>query len=143
MNCSDVSKLLYDYTKNEVSPDEKEAIRLHLDDCPKCSAELKELYTVKNIFKESQLTPSPAIIVRIRESMQRKHAPRFSFKPVFAAAAAILLVCGVFAYSNFDKMNKKSEITGIIMEDYTVAETAAFDSDEFDDASYIYDNDII
>jgi hypothetical protein len=61
MKCRKVRPYLFSYFKNELSDDEKERIKLHLESCPDCARESLEVERVSSLVKNSleTLTPSP------------------------------------------------------------------------------------
>lgn len=61
MKCRKVRPYLFSYFKNELSEDEKEKIKFHLESCPDCARDSLEVERVSSLVKTSleTLTPSP------------------------------------------------------------------------------------
>ncbi len=59
MRCQDVMELLSPYLDGALATEEREAVRLHVARCPKCSAELEELRACIGMLKELPLVAPP------------------------------------------------------------------------------------
>ncbi|SHK97840.1 zf-HC2 domain-containing protein [Desulforamulus aeronauticus] len=59
MRCQDVMELLSPYLDGALATEEREAVRLHVARCPKCSAELEELRACIGMLKELPLIAPP------------------------------------------------------------------------------------
>ena len=57
MNCSEVKELLHPYSDGELTPEETERIRLALDDCADCRAELDEIEAIRAFAMEAFTAP--------------------------------------------------------------------------------------
>ena len=61
MNCRKVRRYLFGYFKQELSPEERERIKAHLDSCPECAREAEEIERINLLLKDDLETfvPSP------------------------------------------------------------------------------------
>jgi hypothetical protein len=73
MNCRRVRRFLFSYFKNELSEDEKEKIKFHLESCPDCARESLEVERVSSLVKTSleTLTPSPDFNQKLLLELQK------------------------------------------------------------------------
>ncbi len=84
MNCTQVGEILTAYLDNEVTPEEKHEIELHLADCPNCRKELEELRFAQNILRRglksrgSDANPSPDLWPQFRLGLETQR-PSFLF----------------------------------------------------------------
>ena len=60
MRCQDIMELLSPYLDGALTAEEREAVRLHVARCPRCSAELEELRACVGMLKELPLIVPPA-----------------------------------------------------------------------------------
>jgi len=61
MNCRKVRRFLFGYFKQELPQQERERIKAHLDNCPECAKEAKEIERISLILNDGLGTfvPSP------------------------------------------------------------------------------------
>jgi hypothetical protein len=73
MSCRKVRLCLFSYFKDELSENEKEKIRLHLENCPDCAREAHEVESVLSLIKNSleTLTPSPDFNQKLLSEVQK------------------------------------------------------------------------
>ena len=141
MNCKNTIGKLYDYSRNELSGNDKSAVENHLKECPSCAEELKKLALLSALFKSGLREPSPAVLAGIKKRLSAGRHPLFSviLRPALAMAAAVFLLAGVFLYPILDR---KTKLSNTLIDDYNITETALYDDNaEFDEVSYIYGND--
>ena len=60
MNCRRVHRYLFGYFKQELSPEETQKIRAHLDSCPECAKEAKEIERISLMLKDDLETFVPS-----------------------------------------------------------------------------------
>lgn len=140
MNCKKTSAMLYDFTRNELSAPEMTAVETHLKSCPSCAVELTKVNGLRSYFKTGLQEPSSSVLANIRKSVSASKKPSLFmvFKPALAMAAAILLMVGLFTYKGIER---KTTLSNTLMEDYNLTETYVSDISDFDQVSYIYEND--
>lgn len=60
MNCRRVRQYLFGYFKQELPPEEMEEVRVHLDSCPECAKEAKEIKRINFMLKDDLETLVPS-----------------------------------------------------------------------------------
>ena len=86
MNCNQVEQILIDYLYGELAPKETAAVKVHLEECPGCAAEIAELGWARNLAADlpdpepSRLTMNK-IIAHAREDAEKPKG-LFSFSQV-------------------------------------------------------------
>jgi TonB family protein len=93
MNCRKVKKLLSPYLDNQLSKKEQQLIQEHLNICPKCQQELKELKNLVSALKKMDSYPVPEeIMAKVDNYIQKKKETRRSilFRPLFASASPLI-----------------------------------------------------
>ncbi len=72
MTCTEIEELSGAYVLDAVTPQEREAIEAHLDQCPYCIQLIKELRATVNLLplSVSQVTPPPQLKGRILSAVQ-------------------------------------------------------------------------
>lgn len=81
MNCQEVDQSLAAYLHGEVGRSERELIRAHIAQCPRCQAELSRLTELQNDVSRSlhaaadSATPSPAAWARLQASLAPQRQP--------------------------------------------------------------------
>jgi hypothetical protein len=60
MNCRKVRRNLFGYCKQELSPEETEGIKAHLDSCPDCAKEAEEITEINHMLKDGLETFVPS-----------------------------------------------------------------------------------
>ena len=140
MNCKKTSAMLYDFTRNELSKSEMTAVETHLKNCPSCAAELKKVNELRAYFKTGLREPSSLVLTNIRTAVSSLKKPSFFmvFRPALAMAAVIMLMVGIFTYKGIEK---KTTLSNTLLEDYNLTETYVSDISDFDQVSFIYEND--
>lgn len=94
--CGD-SDALVSYLYNEAGPDERAAVDAHLAVCPACAREVEELQAVRHDLAEWS-TPARVPAFRLVETAEQEVARRARWRiPVWAQAAAAVLVLSVGA----------------------------------------------
>ena len=121
MDCKEISSLLYDYTRGETGMKISETIKDHLGACPECAAELNKIMELKGIFRASLAEVPVNSIVKIREHMKKPAIFRLFFKPVFAAAA-VLLITGTLLINSAVSYARSSELDSFLSDSYKVVD---------------------
>lgn len=76
MRCQDAFEMLSPYLDGVLAPAEREAVRVHLACCPRCSAELDELRASLRLLKElPELTPPAGFRAGLMERIDQNTAP--------------------------------------------------------------------
>lgn len=84
---AEVEMLLGAYALDAVDPDEREAVELHLPDCPRCRAELREHLEVAAMMAEGAPAPE-GLWARIADSLEEPPPPlRLAVEPAPVAVA--------------------------------------------------------
>ncbi|MCK4223641.1 MAG: zf-HC2 domain-containing protein [candidate division Zixibacteria bacterium] len=60
MNCRKVRRYLFGYFKQELSPEETEKIKAHLESCPECAKEAREIERIDLLLKDDLETFVPS-----------------------------------------------------------------------------------
>jgi hypothetical protein len=60
MNCRKVRRYLFGYSKQELSPEEREQIKAHLDSCSECAREAEEIERINSLLKDDVETFVPS-----------------------------------------------------------------------------------
>ncbi|MEW6065061.1 MAG: DUF4349 domain-containing protein [Bacillota bacterium] len=77
MRCQDALEMLSPYLDGVLAPAEREAVRVHLTCCPRCSAELDELRASLRLLKElPELTPPAGFRAGLMERIDQNTAPK-------------------------------------------------------------------
>jgi hypothetical protein len=61
MNCRKVRRYLFGYFRQELSPEERERVKAHLDNCAKCAKEAKEIERINLLLKDDLETFVPSV----------------------------------------------------------------------------------
>ncbi len=59
MKCSKMQKLMSPYVDDELPEEEKKALEVHLKGCKKCSAEMKEIQGLRQLFVDTENFEAP------------------------------------------------------------------------------------
>jgi hypothetical protein len=104
MTCEQVQRHLDLYLYGELDFDQEEALDQHLQQCPRCQAELASRRALHRAIDRSALEPSPALLARSRRQLlaqldaRRAHASRWrSLLDVFSGKATWLKPAGAVA----------------------------------------------
>jgi len=101
MNACEHTRRLSAYHDGEVSGAEREALEAHLAQCPACAAELARLRRLSSLLAQAERPKMPAgVLDRLHRSADDLAAAdlRRVAKTFLAAAASILLVCGIWLW---------------------------------------------
>jgi hypothetical protein len=60
MNCRKVRRYLFGYFRRELSPDQTEKIKTHLDSCPECAKEAKDIENINLLLRDDLETLAPS-----------------------------------------------------------------------------------
>jgi predicted anti-sigma-YlaC factor YlaD len=82
MNCSQVKPMISRYVDQDLDPDEKKALDLHIRECPGCKEALVGQIAVHNLFSSAEKFEAPygfatRVVARIEEN--EKRAPFWGF----------------------------------------------------------------
>jgi anti-sigma factor RsiW len=96
MNCENVTERLGALLDGELDAAEEAAVRAHVEDCPRCAAELDELESLNQLLGALAAHEGDAdFAVRVRRRAEKKakivHVGRFPSGGVLTRAAAVLL----------------------------------------------------
>jgi hypothetical protein len=101
MKAEHVANLLDDYLDASLAPAEVHEVESHLDRCPQCRVELRELQSLRRLLARIPApSPGPGVLERMLTTAVRDPAPpvRLWHRPVWygagLAAAAVLLTVG-------------------------------------------------
>ena len=137
MDCKEINSMLYDYTRGETVEKISEAIKTHLGSCPSCASELNKITELKGIFRAGLAEVPVNSIVRIREHMKRPVLLRLFFRPVFAAAA-VLLITGTLLINGALSNARSADLDSFLNDSYKVVDH----SDSYDVITAAYSDDI-
>jgi len=72
VKCEEVQKLIDSYADGELSILQAEAVKNHLNDCPRCGADHQHLAEVSDLIRrEGRFTPPPQLHAHIRERLRQ------------------------------------------------------------------------
>ena len=108
MKCSHAKKMISRYVDQDLSPDEKAALKLHADECPLCREELEQHMIIHNLFASAERFEAPlgfanAVMARIEEKEGRASFwAFFTLQPFFLRAvevafALVIVVVGMIS----------------------------------------------
>jgi len=115
MNCQDINELLNSYLDNELTPDEIEVIREHLEKCLACCQELEQLSRFKTKFRQTLVSSTltsrrnnttwNSILARIQADEPERATPGYFKERIFSLfslnmvklASAFIIVIAVVA----------------------------------------------
>ena len=100
MNCEAFEALLDLYVDGELSPEEYEAVRAHLNTCPACRAYVEEALSIRAAFPKVEEIPVPegfeaGVMARIAASAPQRKARRPWGRVLLPLAACFALVLTV------------------------------------------------
>lgn len=104
MNCRRIDELLLDYLYGELPPDDTEAVRAHLADCPRCAEQTAELARVRHVLARLP-EPGPSkmtvnrVLAQAREQAESRGA-RWGMRwwKVLAPICLMVVVGGLVLY---------------------------------------------
>ena len=144
MKCKNIKKLLYDYTKNEVSASQKKTVAAHISECAGCEEELLRIKGIKTLFKAEMKNPPKGLLrsVKRKAGIETIWDRLFAPKPAIAFALTLMVVAftGTFGYNNSVKDN---EIREFYSDSFNIYETTAEENNELISFADIYENDNI
>ncbi len=109
---------LYFYLKNEEPPAKKAEIEKHLQSCPACGEAYKRISAISHAFK-STLAEPPLFNPRLKSAAAAKPAAKFSFKPVFAGAFALVIVFSAVIIINVKNSSaNKEQVSSFVYNTY-------------------------
>lgn len=97
MRCSRIRKMISGYVDDELKPEDRRAVVLHVEVCDACRKELEETRQVKQLFASAKRFEAPyafaeRVMARIGEAEERP-LPRlrriFTGQPLFVRAAQV------------------------------------------------------
>ena len=94
MTCDEVRGLLSPYADGELDAPRAAEVERHLAECPTCAAALEQLRALSGALGDPALyhRAPPELPGRVRASLSRAGGRRVAWRPLFAAAAAAVLV---------------------------------------------------
>ena len=120
MHCRKVRRYLFGYFKGELSSGESREVKAHLEDCPECAKEAKEIEMISLMLKDEveTFTPSADVNQRLRarlhevpsevdagrerswwEKLLRDVFPSVRLRWALAGAASVLVVAFAFMFT--------------------------------------------
>ncbi len=151
MRCEKIEELLSPYLEDELSQEEKEAVKDHLQTCESCAALLSFLKETKeSLTAFPQLEVSQNLLHRLSSIPSKRKRVRLSFdfllqpslQPVLAAAS-ILLVLVSFYFFNPDKKFINKSIDRRIHLGFSQVEKLYAEAESFTDSLGEYKDDIL
>jgi len=111
MNCDQIKTLLVRFSDNELDAQQREIVRLHVESCVDCNAELEALRSSLDAFcaLAGQVEPIPVrrgLAEEICNVTESRSVTPMRFRVAIAAAAAIVVVCiiaGLIRMSRTDR----------------------------------------
>ncbi len=134
MDCGQIRKKLYDYTKSEASKKETAIIKKHLASCRQCEEEYLRVKGVKTLFSAQLVTPPRRMLKNIRKAAQREK-PFFlrllSPKPLLGLAAGLLVIFATFTINSNIRESKYREISSFLLDSYKMGITVEAESRDY------------
>ncbi len=106
MNCKYVKKKLINFIENEISAEEKKAIREHLDECKECRKEYYEILALFELLEKDEVDMPEKILVPFVKQREKKWwIPAFVSGVIVALAIFFVIITQYSGYttSNFKK----------------------------------------
>jgi hypothetical protein len=96
MNCDFTRDRLDAYVAGTLAPEERGAVRAHLDTCPECAADLEaaRFLAPRTAALPREAPADPALWTGIEARLEPRRALHQRLRPVLALAAALLLAVG-------------------------------------------------
>lgn len=140
MKCGKIRSGLYGYLKGELDPVRKASVEEHISLCPGCAAELAGIRRIKSMFSAS-LQEAPAGVLRsLRSRFKAPRPPLFWLKPALTASTVVIAALCIFIYS-YNVNSRKTELSNFIISNYNVVDQSSFDNSDYEQTSYIYQQD--
>ncbi|HBG47387.1 MAG TPA: hypothetical protein DDW94_10430 [Deltaproteobacteria bacterium] len=117
MYCTEATRLLSEYLDGEISPNERESLESHLNECASCSIEYQALLKIHESFKTRRFHAPSDLDMRIIKSLPERKAVGeeeglWSIHPVFTRfAGAFTLIVLIAAGAISGSFLSKSLIT--------------------------------
>lgn len=138
MDCKKIKKILYDYTKGELSLKYKILIEKHIKTCDECKSELNNIIKIKKIFTNSIVNPPVGIFYNLKMKISGAlNLPYIiqRFKLIFATSIFLFfLIIGIFLY-NFYIYKTQYNLMDFIYNSYNFID---FEEDTNSDNSFLY-----
>jgi len=134
MDCGQIRKKLYDYTKSEASKKETAAIKKHLALCPSCEEEYLRVKGIKALFSAQLVPPSRRILKNIKKASKKEQtflSGLLSPKPLFGLSAALLLFIAAFTINSNIRESKYREISSFLLDSYKLGITVETESRDY------------
>lgn len=138
MECGKVKNVLFDYLKGEVTAGQKARIETHLSACPGCAAEMSVLSRFRKIFSASLQDAPGTVLHNLRSRFRPARAPLFWLKPALTALTVSIMALSVYVYS-YNINAKKTELSSFMMNNYNLIDLNSIDNTDYEQTSYIYD----
>ena len=150
-NCTQMQELISRMLDEELSRDEREALRRHLEDCPDCRTMYEAFSAVSGELREDLVEPPESIRENVMSELRREQMVkrnRRSWRTALAAAAAALLVAvglrAAILNRNADTVKLSAAALPMEANGTAVQEEAAAESEEaaemeialFDEAAF-------
>ena len=128
MKCNDVRELIPFLDDGSVEPETADNIRRHLEECPLCQREYKEMkdmiHRVRRGLLENESSPVPGYLGMVRRRIDKKKKASFFYYRIVPAAAVIVFTVSIALYSFVDRKALEP-----VSEQYVMGESL----NEFDD----------
>ena len=124
MKCQIVRKMFSEYIDDELAPEQKEVVKLHIRDCQTCRKEFEELLAVHGLFVSAERFPAPyGFSTRVMANLEDRRESFWSSlfaRPVFLRAievafALIIVIIGLIS-GNLLTAHKPSDLTSVEVE---------------------------
>ena len=150
-NCTQMQELISRMLDEELSRDEREALRRHLEDCPDCRTMYEAFSAVSGELREDLVEPPESIRENVMSELRREQMVkrnRRSWRTALAAVAAALLVAvglrAAILNRNADTVKLSAAALPMEVNGTAVQEEAAAESEEaaemeialFDEAAF-------
>jgi predicted anti-sigma-YlaC factor YlaD len=137
MKCEEIREQMFDLmTAETVAPE----VRMHLDGCAACSAELESMKQTMLLLDEWQAPePTPFFDTRMQALLReekakaaQKHVSVLDWfrKPVMIAAAAVALVVGAGVYAGIENTGRHHTDTTVAQGDPAIRDLQTLDKDQ-------------
>jgi anti-sigma factor RsiW len=136
MGCKVVKNMLSEFIDDELAPEQKEAVKLHLQGCAACRMEVEELGAVHGLFASAERFSAPygfstrvmANLEEVRESIWSRLFARPVFVKAIEVAFAIIIVVIGLVSGNMLTAQRSAE--GLTSASAEVRQSFALDSFE-------------
>jgi anti-sigma factor RsiW len=120
MHCDQDDATLVQYLDGELSPDQASTLQQHIGECPRCAAEVSELFALKRSLRaaRARFTPSAEFRRKVQQQIAKPQQSWWRTRFVFAlaTAAVFLVIASVLWMQHSRRTDSLGEVTDLHVE---------------------------